>query len=584
MKRTFLGLLGLLLAWGTVSAQVTAFQPTFSKGAPYAIEIYPVSEMIVREGAFPYQIDIVNRSGESAKFTVTADYSARHGGSGNIETTRRQTFEVPAGTRQLFHSEILISDFSRNSWASPNISFSVTGPGIQNRYAGDVYDNRNYSQSKDPLYIAFIGPLHGQIGASLSSGKGMQVEAGRMDPNFLPIRSSGYNGWDLVAIRAKEWIQLSVESRTALLDWVHLGGYLLLDTQGATEIEKLYLKNEYGLTDRKRVSRLGFGALYQFGSRGVNQWTSWLGKNIQNKSNQNLGRDPNWLGESWEDLIADNAIAIHAVLISLFMIAFAIVIGPINLMKLAPANRRFRIFITTPIISAAASLILIVVIVVGDGFGGDMYHGTLAYLDSKDGKYYVDQRGIVRSSLLFNTDFEVSSGRHVSPLIVRNNDRQASKRFVHNAGVLGGDFLKNRSWQGLRVEHVEPTRSEIQVTRTQDGSGFEVYSSVSASIDQLLFIDKSGKAWLAKGLGQGGRKPLELVEKNEANDFWLQIEDNTNRGQFRQARRWSRQSRGAFVAITDGIQELPIIELPAIRKQAGIAVICGLVDVKEAAQ
>ena len=60
----------------------------------------------------------------------------------------------------------------------------------------------------------------------------------------------------------------------------------------------------------------------------------------------------------------------HIVFFILVLIAFGILVGPVNLFVFAKSGQRHRLFITTPIISVGASLLLIVLILFQDGFGG----------------------------------------------------------------------------------------------------------------------------------------------------------------------------------------------------------------------
>ena len=215
--------------------------------------------------------------------------------------------------------------------------------------------------------------------------------------------------------------------------------------------------------------------------------------------------------------------------------------------------------------------------------GGEIYQSTLTFLDSKEGKYYAKQSGVVRSSLLFDTKFEAAETHQVTPMVVRKSDKQGAKNYSRAAGVLSGDFLKNRSWQGIGIQYLEPTRSEVQVDPL-DAERYEVYSSVSAQFEELLYIDSKGDYWIVDGLGQGGRKPLRSIERHQGNDFWLTIEENTNNNHYNQLRRWSKHARDAFVGITREVQELPAIVLPAIRIQEMFTVVCGTLETSEVSQ
>src|SRR4051812_44766524 len=59
--------------------------------------------------------------------------------------------------------------------------------------------------------------------------------------------------------------------------------------------------------------------------------------------------------------------------LAVFLVLFAMIVGPVNLFVFAPADKRHRLFVTTPIIALVAALGLGVTILMQDGTGG---HGA----------------------------------------------------------------------------------------------------------------------------------------------------------------------------------------------------------------
>ncbi|MGB0370259.1 MAG: hypothetical protein ACPGN3_02845 [Opitutales bacterium] len=567
-----------LLALGSLWAQVATLKPSLSSKSPYDVSIYPATKLIVNEGFLAYFVEISNTSSDPVSFEVEAQYQARHSSNNaNTESSRTDVFTVPAGTKQIFSSQVLTSDSSGVGWGSPSIHFRVSGPTIRGSNAGTV--SANYTRNRNQVaFIGFVGGLFAQVGSSLDDPSTRDLLVERFDKAYMPLAATAYTGMDAVAINASIWTDLAPEAREALLDWVTLGGRLILHVASSRDLDQRFLESEFQLKGNAPSVAMGFGEIHRINSKETGVWEKWIDTNIEpNKRQRFSNGQTTWLGEAWEDLIADDPINMNAALVSLFMIAFAVIIGPVNLIKFAPPHKRFRIFITTPIISLVASMILVGVILVGDGVGGSSYQSSLAYLDGDAGKYYVDQRAVVRSSLLFDTKVETDPDKRLMPLLVNEFDRRAANAYDHTGPVHAGDFLSNRRWQGLGSEYVEPTRSTIDVERTDEGA-WEVYSSISAQLSEVMYVDELGIYWNVSDLGQGGRKTMSKAEQNTIQRFWLEIEENSSAAHYRDVRRWSRRNRGFFIATTEAVQELPALELPAIIMQDQYLVLCGLVD------
>ena len=94
---------------------------------------------------------------------------------------------------------------------------------------------------------------------------------------------------------------------------------------------------------------------------------------------------------------------------ALLLVAFAVLVGPVNFFVFAGQGRRHRLFFTTPLISLGMSALLILYIVMKDGFGGDGYRVVLREVDQQENNSHLIQEQICRTGMLFSGSFELDN-------------------------------------------------------------------------------------------------------------------------------------------------------------------------------
>ncbi|MCB1087772.1 MAG: hypothetical protein KDM63_12050, partial [Verrucomicrobiae bacterium] len=278
----------------------------------------------------------------------------------------------------------------------------------------------------------------------------------------------------------------------------------------------------------------------------------------------------------------------NPLLVVLLLIAFGVIVGPVNLFVLAKPGRRHRLFITTPIISLVASLLIMLLILFSDGIGGSGRRLVLAELQpgASEKRLYVTQEQISRTGVMIGTAFEMAEPVFLSPVILPPsewNRMNASKHpiaaYSLTGNVFRGDWYQSRSEQGHFLQTVQPTRSrvELQAASPDGKQAPKLFSSLEFPVDELFYRDELGMVWKSTNTGAivGGQPiPLAPADFKDLEKWWREqispLSDGTRK---RASALW--KSNGSFFAISHDSHAGFIDTLGSIRWKNDASVIHG---------
>ena len=367
---------------------------------------------------------------------------------------------------------------------------------------------------------------------------------------MLPTNWLGYSGLDVLMLTTEEWRSTAAASRQAILEWVRLGGKLTLYTDSGEKLSALNLPE----------------ANRSFGSIRVDQWDGdklAADKTIDKfrNDNQRASRLVEDFDSGWGVQTGFPSKNFNSLLIVLLLIAFGVVVGPINLFVFAKAGRRHRLFITTPAISIIASVIIAVLILFADGLGGNGSRLLFVDLetDPAENKAYIIQEQFSRTGVLMSSSFTVDDANAlISPVQLAESRWVQGNKGKHkfSGKSYSGEWFLSRSEQGQMIETVRPTRFRIELRRTADGDQPpELFSNVDFTLDSLHYLDNNGKAWKAKSatITAGQAIKLESVTRKDLTNWW---KTNTVSFSSTNRERISKLSdrKGSFFALSEDVE------------------------------
>ncbi|GHB92858.1 hypothetical protein [Cerasicoccus arenae] len=559
---SLLALLALLpvlnAATGTVSYSIFA-----KPAAGIDIDAHLAWEEIPfdRAGFYPIQIRITNKSPRDGRWEVNSQStSGYYQSSTSLRLT--ETLDVPAGETRTFRLLCPLADDQYNN----ELHLTFTGTGIdeyvyfsrsaRNRHRGSLV---HFGGMSEELFLEIGHQLQRKI-----DSLGEEIQYLSITTSIAPEDWRAYMAFDSLYFSQTEWEGLTPSSRRAVMDYVMAGGQLrvlvgersmdtaLSDIPAGSRTRAVGLGNvilfngdihtlEYDMersvsvppkrsgskpTERIAIYDSSFdsfinfrflpeGAFYRR-TNNINEAFSSTDKMSQllNKATSNK--------EFFEDSIVIEGV--NFILIIISVIAFGVIVGPVNFFILARGRNRWRIFITIPAISLIFCALIVVSIIFSDGFGGNGTVSRLVIIDPvrKTKAYVQDELSV--TGILMSGGFDIPDSATIRLLGAKlpESSMDASGHFQQTGDHFSGDYFASRRLQHNRLINVTPSREAIILQGSADAP--ELVSNLQASCQQIFYIDDQGQFWKAGGLGVGQTAKAMKSSAAEFNQWWRQRE------------------------------------------------------------
>ncbi len=532
------------------------------------IKITTVTGFAVGAGFLPVLVRIENRVPEARVWQARMTVGIENAGTA-LDSSYR--FSVPALSTQETVVFVPTTGISSPHTYVP-LRAQFEGPGVQPGLSLQIALSPTHSGGGSALNLAPIATTpvteaalraiwpH-QPGPRAASGPrrpgSSEMPLAIVDPSSWPADWRTWSLFAFIVMTEREWDDLSHARRSALRDWVAMGGRLVLARDP-----------DAGDVAPAQKAPLGLGLMVKLGSTLEQaKLAAFSELGIYATAN----RDRPWGDVAPLLTTADDArwtIDTSVRWPVLFLVAFGIVIGPVNFFVFAPRGRRHRLFFTVPLLSLAATLILGVSILLRDGFGGEGTRRALVLLVPGENKAVVMQQQVARTGMLGSRTFPVAEDT------VLGYDREASgtrasprtkRTFERSADAASGDWFTSSEKQTLQLRRITPTRARVEwVAGGADGAAPVVQSSLTTVLTDFLYVDSQGSEWTVNELPPGKRVALVPVAK-------------TKRGLA--ARQQFQQRRPGHFYASGGATDLaPIATLQSIKWVDDTVLYCGAVE------
>ena len=516
-------------------------------------------------GFMPLKVTIDNRAATDSTWTL----SPMRTGSDWIQAS--WSFPVKAGTRGEF--DILVPLKCSNYAYRWGAQFFWSGPGVDSAMMQLPQTSRSSSTTGTP-FIGLSDALHTTYWGPLEAAKANLIGTA-LDLTQAPADWRAYSGLDQIFMTAQEWLTFPADKKQALLQALALGSDLALVCKTPDEADLI----------RKALGREGKGNAITWRA-GSSRVTLLIGANITTSEIENQLRTSN----AKADLLANHRLSSYldeavaqistaGPLVLLFIVLFGIIAGPVNLFVLAPAGRRHRLFITTPLISLVGAIVLAAAIFIQDGTGGTGVRLIHAQLLPDQKQMLIQQEQASRTGLLFGSTFTPPPATWVQPLSTdtksHSNNRFSNSYTIDPSGRHDGDWFRSRTRQSQLVTTLVPTRAAIEFT---PGDQPSIISSFDMPLDQI-FIRIEGSLWRAKNVRPGTR--MNLTRESSDPEWWNEfISEHELIGMLKASTQKLSHTNGTFYATTADPGSLPIETLPSIRWQTPLTLISGPLTMK----
>jgi hypothetical protein len=482
----------------------------FSRDSGVSMKLTSFYENIPPCGYLPLRVEVKNDGGSARQWTLRTV----HAQSGFSTVSFVTELRVEARSESTFDLMVPLSTQGQASSRYSNLQILVSGPGVTDGSSSLHSPGRSgsltpYLGMGEELSIVNWARLE-----DLLKKKGSRTLDGTtLDSKMLPSDWRGLAGFQIILFTAAEWRSIAPGPRSALLDWVAQGGRRILGYDGAA-----------GPADLPAAGGLGTGSIehLMLGNELLAQLDKILDGGTDSMAEISL-RNYSWQWKLAKEIGRPEP---PKLLILLFVIAFGVIVGPVNFFVFAPAGNRSRLFWTTPLISIAASALMGVFILLAEGLGG---HGNrfVAMLSLADqNKTVVWQEQVSRTGVLLGSSF-VPGDPTALLLPIRLSDggsgyrpwQDRSQAFSLAGDRWSGDWFRSRRTQAQALMVVTPSRGQFAFGAAPDGTP-TVVSTFDKEMADLWYFDQTGGLWTASKIAPGEKVSLVRGEPR-AFDTWL---------------------------------------------------------------
>lgn len=493
----------LLLA---ASAQEVIFRQVSDTKTDTHVEVTSLFSHPSLGGYLPVRVLIANNQKIPHKvflsFKDATDYNDE------ISTTSSYSFLAPAG--RTVSQDILVPLTAQNGIASYH-ELTVNLNGSMGKVSGSVSTVFSPDQPAVLLSESLYTPNGSALdteqnsrGSSSYSGSSSNGFSSKFDPKRLPDDWRAFSGFDSLMLTESDWAATPPGSRNAILSWLRLGGQLVVYSQSPSKPSAIGIPEDASFGN---VVMKSIGADLRLDAKETVALS--IPKPPVETRLKSVTSDFN---TNWPIQTKFGEKSFNYVVFILILVAFGILVGPVNLFVFAKSGRRHRLFITTPLISIGTSLILIALIILQDGFGGKGIRMVLMEVrpDENQNAAFIHQEQFSRTGVMTSPSFTVDASALIVPLPLEQSrwarftdayDSRGTYDIQPADGKLhaSGDWFQSRSEQGQLITAVVPTRGRIEEA-SEPG---KLISTFDFPIQTLIFRNAAGDWFRAENVTKG---------------------------------------------------------------------------------
>lgn len=305
----------------------------------------------------------------------------------------------------------------------------------------------------------------------------------RLDPELLPDRWQGYPE-DLVVLLHRTGVErLGQAQRRALDDWARVGG--LVHVIGGDPAA-------LGLPHAQMVST------------ALDTW----GVTLEAERQQRQRYSP-------DEVLVPGTEEVPVGAFALLAVAFALVVGPLNLWWAVRRGQRWLLLVTTPVLSAATCLVLVVVNLVSEGLTVRRVADQLVLLDGAHHEAVV-WTGVTSFAPFAGTSAELDPALEITHIDPGARGEDHRYRRVNQLSGLSIDWTKGQAIAGTwlparinrRLLYTQPRALRQRLLLRRDGEQLVLTNGLEVPIVAVEWRDARGDAWHLTELAPGASQAL----------------------------------------------------------------------------
>lgn len=559
-----------LFLMGTTAYAGKTMSPSVDAASGVSITVDSWLDACPSSGMIPLKVRIHN--GDNQSHTWSFSVGSNFGMGGGMNTTMDMTVEGGRTAEAMIYAAV---NLQKNAgYYYDNVNFKIKGYAVSNEFFGAL----NISSSGRGTRTEYIGmgkklsargwsSLKDKFENAKSGSSGTDLNGTELDMTEAPEDWRGYTSLAQLWMDGSEWVAMNEAGKSALLDWVALGGRVFILIQEMDESSLKLPAADSG------VSRHGVGEIIKVKWDGKSFPTASVAEHVKKGDGYSLQKQLSRYDNKWPSRQTVGELKLNTALIFGFIVIFGALVGPVNLFWLAGVGRRQRLFWTTPLISLAGSTTLIALMMLQDGLGGDGSRTVLAMFMPSQKKMLVMQEQISKTGVLLGRGFSKEEPSWMQPLDWRDNSKgyynpsdDSRHSFTESPSFRSGDWFSSRAIQGQMIQAVRPSRASIEVQASTDPNvAPNVLSSIETPLQKVFIKDDAGKFWMAEDVGTGEKKLMKAASSQEFSTWFNELVTKSSGPVISTAVMRLRDQSGYAFAEGGNASKMAVKSLPAIR-------------------
>ena len=481
------------------------------------IEIQGYYNQLPPAGYVPVRISI--RNGAKREHSWQFEFESR--GNYDAPFTHRYQWEatVAAGKQATYDVLVPLSPLQSVAHSYPALSVRARGHGI-------TYGNAHYASNtkytghthtvfigmSPGLAIPYFTPLEVHLAAT-----SRELQSCSLDRDWMSDDWRAYLGFGALWFTDEDWSHVPASARSAILTWVAAGGRL---TVVADVADRFDAERRRTLGIRAGKGRIGLGVVdvvrwLDEGTLDLRQAADAI--EALKRANHADVVSSGYANTKWPLQDAVTSAAFHPIPIVVAIVFFGFLVGPVNLLWLAGRDRRYRLFITTPLLSIGASVLLVALILFQDGIGATGRRNGLLLLQPDRHAVLQIQEQVARTGVMMEQRYAMAASVYQAPITLDASDER--RRSLARSGTEAfGDWFVNRSVQAQYLAQQRSSRARVEWLNPDDDAAPEVVSTVEYPLREVLFVDDVGQGWTTDVLRAG--QSTRLVQAGMTASRW----------------------------------------------------------------
>lgn len=353
---------------------------------------------------------------------------------------------------------------------------------------------------------AYSTVIHGHSSSRSSSADHPQVMRAEWEVSEWSDNWLGYTAFDMVAVHARDFGAMPAAVKEAVWRYSEAGGVLAVIGQAPVPApwDKMYVEGGAGV----KKYRIGFGECLEIDATTTRGLGSEQLREIQ-KSTRLTANVWDGFGNAASansafPVIDNLSIPVRGV--ALIMLAFIIVVGPLNIFLLARKNRRIWMLWTVPLISFTTCGVVFLYSIFNEGITPTVRMEGVTLLD------HTSHRATTLGRLAYYCPLTPSGGlrfdfeSEIFPIVERGwRGGGTSKTMNWNqAQHLESGWLQARMPGHFAVRQSKTQRERVQFEKQADGRWAAV-NGLGAAVRRLEFKDPDNVIWHLDNLEVGNK-------------------------------------------------------------------------------